>query len=270
MMSNPILGSPVTSRTAKTGAALLAVLALLTLPAAAQSPGVKSISVEGTEFVVALSDGRTLRSKELVGAVLDVRFEGQPAKVRIAAVEVDPDDKSGTVWLHTLEGRQADGSWTNLCVPGPDKRQQGFPLMVKGTLEFVCSAGALAKCVRFGYRPWASGPDGKSLAPQHAACVRMVRGDYGGSEEPWTKDGMWIDIYDPQGIQVTDNDPDLVFEAGWGPDGAVCVHHVRVKENTTLEALEARYPRLRGRTGAICTEAYARSLGAIVLNRSKD
>jgi hypothetical protein len=81
---------------------------------------------------------------------------------------------------------------------------------------------------------------------------------------------MWIDIYDPQGIQVTDNDPDLVFEAGWGPDGAVCVHHVRVKENVTLETLEARYPRLRGRTGAICTEAYARSLGAIVLNRSKD
>ena len=250
---------------------LLFAFAILTaVPAAAQVPSVKTISVDGTEIVVALSDGRTLRSKELVGATLDVRFEGEPAKVRIAGVELDPDDKSATVWLHTMEARQADGSWRNLCLPGPDGRTQSFPLLVAGKLEFTCTAGALAKCVRFGYRPWADGPDGKSLVPQHAACVRMVRGDYGGSNEPWTKDGMNIDLYDPQGIQKPDMSPDQTFEAGWSPEGAVCVHHVRVKENTTLAALEARYPRLRDRTGAVCTEAFARANGAIVFNRSKD
>lgn len=230
---------------------------------------VSSISVEGTEIVVRLSDSRILRSKDLVGATLDVRFEGEPAKVRIAAVEPDPDDKSRTVWLHTMEGRQPDGSWTNLCSAGPDGRRQGFPLQGTAGLEFTCSAGALGKCVRFGYRPWANGPDGTSLAPQHAACVRMVRGDYGGSGEAWTRDGMLIDIFDAQGIQVADAGPDLAFEAGWAPDGAVCVHHVRVKENTTLAALEEKFPRLRGRTGAICTEEFARSLGALVLNRSR-
>src|SRR5258708_5701048 len=239
--------------------------------AAAQThPGVRSISVEGTEIVVRLADDTVLRSRDLVGATGDVRFGGEPAKVRIAGVELDPDDKSKTVWLHTLEGRQADGTWNNLCSRGPDGRRQGFPLGVGGSLEFTCSAGALGKCVRFGYRPWATGPDGKSLAPQHAACVRMVRGDYGGSGEPWTKNGMLIDVFDPQGIQVADSAPDLAFEAGWTPEGAVCVHHVRVKENTTLAALEAKYPRLKGRTGAICTEAFARTNGAIVLNRSKD
>jgi hypothetical protein len=237
----------------------------------AQSPVVSGIAVEGTEIVVSLADGRTLRSQNLAGAVLDVRFEGQPAKVRIAGVERDPNDKSGTVWLHTFESRQADGAWANVCTAGPDGRRQGFALQGQGRgIEFTCSAGAVGKCVRFGYRPWASGPDGKNLAPQHAACVRMVRGDYGGANQPFTKDGMSIDVYDPEGIQKPDMAPEQTFEAGWSPEGAVCVHHVRVKENVTLEQLEAQFPRLKGRTGEICTEAYARSLGAIVLNRSKD
>jgi hypothetical protein len=48
------------------------------------------------------------------------------------------------------------------------------------------------------------------------------------------------------------------------------VRHIRVKENTTLAELEAKYPRLKGRTGAACTEAFARSQGAILFNRSKD
>ena len=52
--------------------------------------------------------------------------------------------------------------------------------------------------------------------------------------------------------------------------GAVCVHHARVKENVTLAALESQVPQLRGRTGAICTEDFARQNGAILLNWSVD
>ena len=55
---------------------------------------------------------------------------------------------------------------------------------------------------------------------------------------------------------------------GGAPVGAVCVHHVRVSENVTLAELETLYPGLRGRTGAICTEEFARVHGAIVFNRS--
>ena len=98
----------------------------------------------------------------------------------------------------------------------------------------------------------------------------MVRGDYGGADQPFTKDGMNIDLYDPQGIQMPDMAIEQTFEAGWTPEGAVCVHHARVKENVTLAELEARFPRLKGRTGTICTEAFARQHGAILLNRSKD
>lgn len=251
------------------GASFLAPL--LVTDAGARSPSVSGVTVEGTEIVVALDDGRTLRSKDLIGAVLDVRFEGRPVKLRIAAVEADPADKSGTVWLHTFEGRRSDGSWQNVCDAGPDGRRQGFVLKARdNSLEFACSAGAIAKCVRFGYRPWADGTDGASLAPEHAACVRMLRGDYGGSGRPFTNNGMTVDIYDPQGIQVSDADATLAFEAGWSPDGAVCVHHARVKANVTLAELESQFPRLRGRTGAICTEEFARAHGAILLNRSRD
>jgi hypothetical protein len=97
----------------------------------------------------------------------------------------------------------------------------------------------------------------------------MYRADYGGTGEPWTRNGMNIDLYDLQGIQKPDMAADQAFEAGWSVDGAVCVHHVRVKENTTLAELEEKYPRLKGRTGPICTEEYARSLGATVFNRSQ-
>ena len=254
------------------------ILAALTLlyaaaaPAAAQ-PALQSaprVTVEGTEFVAALPDGRVLRSRDLVGATLDARFAGRPVRIRIAAVEPDPRDSSGTVWLHTLEKTGADGAWTNFCTAGPDGRRQGFPLEGgPDGIELSCTAGAIAKCARFGYRRWTAAADGTALAPLHQACVRMVRGDYGGADRPWTKNGMLIDVYDDHGVQTSDNSPDDVFEAGWSPDGAVCVHHVRVKENTTLAELEALYPALRGRTGEVCTEAFARAHGAVVFNRSR-
>jgi hypothetical protein len=71
---------------------------------------------------------------------------------------------------------------------------------------------------------------------------------------------------------VLDTEPnqEATFEAGWSAEGAVCVHHARVKNNVTLAELEARYPRLKGHTGSVCTEEFARANGAILFNRSKD
>jgi len=47
------------------------------------------------------------------------------------------------------------------------------------------------------------------------------------------------------------------------PDG-------RVLRSTQLVGaeLERQYPALRGRTGAVCTEAFARAHGAFLFNRS--
>src|SRR5436309_1412359 len=83
---------------------------------------------------------------------------------------------------------------------------------------------------------------------------RMVRADYGGDGHGTTRDGMLIDIYDAWRIQTPDLREGQDFEAGWSPEGAVCVRHVRVKENVSLEELERLHPRLKGRTGTACTE----------------
>jgi hypothetical protein len=271
------------------GLGILALtVALPGQPAAAEATAhAVGIEAAGTSFKVTLSDGRVLRSPELVGAVLVAAMGEATLRLRIDAVERDPRDKrpdapvEDAVWLHSFSVAGPDGSWGNLCQAGPDGRTQGFPLAGRarrdatlepaeaGVFEIVCSAGAQAKCVRFGYRPWSSAPDGAALLPTYNACVYMVRGDYAGDDRPKTRNGMLIDIFDDRGIQTSDLDPGLAFEAGWAPDGAVCVHHPRVPENVTLEALEGEVPRLVGRTGAVCTEEYARAHGAVIFNRSR-
>lgn len=241
---------------------------------------VARIDVVDSRFRVTLTDGRVRHSDSLIGAILTIGVGNRSVRVRIDAVERDAADYAADVWLHTLSVEGADGQWTTHCTPGPDGRRLAFPVAGQagqdgilspaesGRMEILCTSGAMAKCARFGYRPWATDRDGASLLAAHKACVRMLRGDYGGRDEPMTRNGMKINVSDALGIQPPDEEPEMIFEAGWGPDGAVCVHHPRVKENVTLEQLEARYPRLKGRTGTICTEAFARAHGALLFNHS--
>jgi hypothetical protein len=237
--------------------------------------------VDGTSFVVRAPDGRVLRSPELVGAVLGIAIEGRIARVRIDAVERDPEQPRHEVWLHRFSLQQPDGSFALLCAPGPDGRTQGFPLAGKtlpngtldtrdpGVFELACTAGAQAKCVRYGYLPWASAPDGASLLPAHAACVQMLRGDYAGDNSPTTRDGTQVGVGDRWSLRTVEPREGHPFEAGWDAQGAVCVHHARIRQNVELAALEAKVPRLRGRTGAICTPEFARAQGALILNWSR-
>jgi hypothetical protein len=237
-----------------------------------------SVDAEGTEFRVALPDGRTLRSRELVGAVLTLR---SGLRLRIEAVEEEKDSRHGSVWLHDFAVQQSDGTWTNLCQSGPDGRRAGFPVPGRaradgtvaeagpGVFELTCTGGAQGKCVRFGYHPWERGPDGRSLRDLYNACIRMVRADYGGDGQGTTRDGTLIDPYDDWKIQTPDMLEGQDFEAAWGPEGAVCVRHVRIKENVSPEELVRRCPQLQGRTGPACTEEFGRAHGALLFNRSR-
>jgi len=121
--------------------------------------------------------------------------------------------------------------------------------------------------VRFGYAPWRRAPDGQPLTNWFNACVRMMRGDYCGDGRPFTRDGTWVDIYDRIGIQKSDEDASLTFEAAWGPGGAICVAKTRLKDLIDLDGLGRICPRLEGHLGPeICTE---RSDDALILNRSR-
>ena len=252
--------------------ALTVTSPLVSRAEAESARGPLMVDVDGTQFRVTLRDGRILQSVDLVGAVL-----GLPsgARVRIEAVE----ERDG-VWLHTFSAQRTDGTWANICRLGPDGRRAGFPIAghatedgtlaeaAPGVFEITCTAGAQGKCVRFGYRPWETSPDGRSMRPLYNACIRMVRADYGGQGDGTTRDGVLIDIYDDLKIQTAELIDGQDFEAAWTSEGAVCVRHVRVRERVSLEELERRYPRLQGRTGAACTEEFARARGALLFNRS--
>jgi hypothetical protein len=259
---------------------------------------VASIAVEGTVLKIILTDGRVLAFRDLIGASLLVDQGDRLRRLRLDGIERDPRDNRGDVapadaiWLHSFAIEGADGSWGPLCEDGPDGRRQAIPVAGRfssadgrfgaggsGSFELACTAGAMGKCIRFGYHPWQVGDlqkpvshhDGEpmpSYLDLYNACIRMVRADYGGVGTGTTRNGMLIDLYDDHGIQAPDADHPMAFEAGWTQDGAVCVNHPRVKENISLGEIATRWHRLAGRTGASCTEATARSLGALLFNRS--
>jgi ADYC domain len=248
---------------------------------AAPQTSVKAVTVEGAEFSVAFADGSILPREALKGMVLTFGDgSGRQRRLRIDSVEPDPKDKDGEVMLYGLSEQDLEsGEWRNACLPDPDGRRLGFPLAgsftadgryepAKGKLLITCTGGAEGKCVRFGYKPWGRAADGTSLLPYYQACVRLVRADYAGDGRGTTRNGQPIDIYDKLGVQPPTYDLPYAFEAGFSPDGATCVRHIRVKENATLASVEASAPSLAGRTGTVCDEAVARAQGAILFVRS--
>jgi len=238
-----------------------------------------TIDVVGTTLRVRLPDGSTREGAALVGAVLVVAVGGQTIRVRIAGVEKDATDPRGEVLLYDFRLIALDGTEQPLCTPDPDGRQLGLPLAGRSdptgilsasdstTFELVCTSGAQGKCARFGYAPWRQAPDGRPLRDWYNACVRMLRGDYCGDGRPFTRDGTWVDIYDRIGLQKSDADPTLTFEAAWAPDGALCVARTRIPDIIDLEGLARACPRLAGRLGPhACNENMP---GGLIFNRSR-
>ena len=160
------------------------------------------------------------------------------------------------------------GRTTAIAVPGFWGEDGGFVRGVAGAFSFACTAGAQGKCVRFGYLPWARAPRGESLAPYHQACVRMVRADYCGDGTSHTVAGVSIEMFDLAGVH-TRRDPGYgVFEALWGPEGAVCLARSRRPEFPLADILDA-CPRLAALPVEACTAAALDTLpGALLGNRS--
>jgi hypothetical protein len=255
---------------------LSAVLSLAfvsaTAVAATQRPRVSKIEVDGSTFRVVLEDGRALSGSELVGATLTLKVPNtHHVQVRIEAVSFDQADMKREVILHQIKIQHRDGSWHNVCNPGPDGLQLALPIPGNdGSIELVCSAGAKGKCIRYGYRPWTERAGGPPMRDLYEACVRMVRADYAGNGVGWTRDGTEIDFWDIYGVQQPARVASHSFEAGWTPKGAVCVHHPRRPERLSPEQLVELAPHLGGAVGIACDEGSALAAGAILLNRSAE
>ena len=240
----------------------------------------ETVSAHGTSFEAMTSDGRTLRSPDLVGAVVGFGQGASLTRVRIDAVWRD-SASDGAVLLHAFSVQRSDGSWVTLCDTAPDGSRAGFPLAGRwsadgrlipapdGMLEIVCTSGAQGKCVRLGYRPWKRLPDGSSMLPVFNACVRMMRADYSGNGVPTTRDGTMIAISDRFGVNSSPFSHGFDFEAGWDERGAVCVHHPRIPQNISLAQIEESSPRLNGRTAEMCNRRSAEAQGALIFNGSR-
>jgi hypothetical protein len=247
-------------------------LAVLVATVSITASAEPSLTVEGTEFVLALPDGRVLRSAELVGATLAIGAPGSEIAVTIAGVEEDHHATGGRIMLHHFLAKDASGRSADLCAPDAQGRSLGFPVPDghRG-FELTCTSGAAGKCIRWGYRPWEEQTDGPPLRALHQACMHMVRADYGGDGQAHTREGTLVYVCDRFGVRPCRGDAPLAFEAAWGTEGATCVARPRIANIVSLRQLGARYPRLKQLGPAACSEAAALADPAtLLLNRSPD
>jgi hypothetical protein len=245
---------------------MAAVLAVAPAIACAQT-----LMVDGTEFVLTMPAGRTLRSADLVGATLRLAAGGSELEVTIKNVEEDPYAVGGRVLLHHFVVQDEPRRHVDLCTPDAEGKGRGFPVPDgRGGFDLACTSGAVGKCIRWGYRPWEEQPGGPPLKALHQACVHMARADYGGQGEATTREGTAVSICDRYGIRPCHADAPLLFEAAWGKDGATCVARPRIPDNVSLAQLGERYPRLRTHLGpAACSEERAMAdPAALLFNRS--
>jgi hypothetical protein len=206
----------------------------------------------------------TLRGTALAGAQLKAQVYDPsvgpsttlPVTYRIAAVapesaQHDPT-KTGSTFLYTLEQWVGEGgSWQPACPPDHEGRRVAIPLAAiwdhrgarvesSSLFTFGCTAGVIAKCYRWGYRPWVTGYG--DLATMHWTCTRLARADYCGDGVSHTKDGTLINVWDnlpaPGPIQKRAQVPGMLFEAGWNTAGAVCLSHTRWATVESLIAYE--------------------------------
>lgn len=90
-------------------------------------------------------------------------------------------------------------------------------------LMFSCRDGVAAKCVDWGYAPWA---EQGQMSAYFQACTRMARADYCGTGHSRTIQGTTInygDTHDPHIAQFNLMD-DYVPEAVWGPGRGATGH----------------------------------------------
>jgi len=255
------------------------VLLLLFLGGTAAATDELTIEVERTTFQIRKA-GRLLSQDELVGTELSIVDPSGPRQlIRIDRIVADPIDRSSEIKLYEIvRFDQTSGEWRNLCKPGPDGLALAFPLQGSWTQDgqhikdsafsLTCTSGAIGKCIRFGYRPWAEASNGESLWDYHQACTRMIRADYCGDGHSWTRDGVAIDVYDRLGIQRPDPSLGLRFEAAWGPDGAICINHPRLPELITTDELHGKCTRTIPVGPDLCRDPSASLEGGLILNRS--
>ncbi len=119
-----------------------------------------------------------------------------------------------------VKGRWKDGKYSDA---GERDRS------AKEAITLACISGVIAKCVHWGYVPWASYKDSnvdKSLTDHHQACILAAMADYNGNGESYTCTSTIVDIFDTIHIQEEDKTR-MSLESLWNRTGKVCMTRSR-------------------------------------------
>ncbi|WP_437589701.1 ADYC domain-containing protein [Sorangium sp. So ce1000] len=123
------------------------------------------------------------------------------------------------------------------AVPGYWGRENGglhaSSVVGRSVITLACISGVAAKCVHWGYVPWAKYPEGTGteLADHHKACVSAARARYLDDDRSYTCGDTLVDTVDQLGIRQKDTSSrgaNFTFESLWGGGGElVCMNHLR-------------------------------------------
>lgn len=203
---------------------------------------------------------KDLRGEQLIGArMLSSSPSGYGTVIEVksatnAATVTIPEspgiwDASGDTFLYRLQIRSTSGTYTDLCTTGADPAVGwAWTVPLEGSFSkagvreestsiftLACDPGVLAKCYRWGYKPWLDGANPGAVTRAHWACTRMARADYCGSGSSFTQDGTLIQPWDaltpniiPAPTQGS-GPAGMQFEAGWNTSGPACLSHWRWK-----------------------------------------
>ncbi|RKH45525.1 hypothetical protein D7X12_07690 [Corallococcus sicarius] len=204
---------------------------------------------------------RELRAEKLVGARLRTN-DGTSTGPLLEVSEVtnastvpiteSPGtwDPSGNTFLYSVKVLNSDFQpLGTLCGSNPDPHAgPGLAVPVRGLYDllgnrtestaaftFGCDYAVIAKCYRWGYKPWLDGAQDGPTTKAHWSCTRMARADYCGNGTSYTRDGtpirLWDDLYPTINAPPANPIPPagVEFEAGWKPTGPACLSHWRWK-----------------------------------------
>lgn len=245
--------------------------------------------------LVAEQGGATLRGSALANAhIVGQAVAGStitPVDFQITAIEAEPASydptNTGNTYLYSI-AQNVGGTYQAACGTDQDGRRAAIPMSgiwdaggnrVESTTLFTfgCTTGVVAKCYRWGYRPWLPGL--ADITATHWACTRAARADYCGTGQTHTQDGTLINVWDglpaPGPINNRGTTPaGMAFEAGWNTGGALCLSHTRWLLNGPVLALGCPnrlvVPGL-GRAGAVCdtvSQALGQSGRVLLFNES--
>jgi len=222
------------------------------------SLGVQAIRTTGSRLSVDLRDSlgnvQTLQDSALIGlsfllSVPDpVGLTHTNYLLRIATAETLSSQFSD-VYAYQMEYVVAGllGATTSSSCIGPNNESQRSvfyqgsqwnPMNAERSdgmnlVTMTCESGAVATCMRWGYRPWGSGQDQTgqtaSFADYHQACIHMKRASYCGDSQTYTLDGTPIFISDELSPPINSGSMALI-EALWTTTGATCVSNRRHPE----------------------------------------